>query len=366
MRVLALTRFARLGASSRMRFFQYLPHLAKQGIDVKVSSLFSDDYVQFLQQRNYHNKGAAFRGLIGRIARLLDTNGFDLLWIEKEALPWMPVALESLLMARKQPFVLDYDDAVFHYYDQHRNPIIRLLLANKHNHIMRRAAMVIAGNPYIAERALAAGARNVQILPTVVDLARYPLSSHSRRDEGKKIIVGWIGQRHNAHYLKIIGDAAVRLHQEGKASFLAIGAGEAGTQCLPFQPVTWSEATETTEIARFDIGVMPLPDEPFERGKCGYKLIQYMASGIPVIASPVGINANIVEDGVNGFLARSPDDWCKALQTLVADADMRHRMGIAGREKVERIFSLQATAPKLATLLREAAESRPQNRAVDF
>ncbi len=362
MRVLALTRFDRLGASSRMRFFQYLPHLSKEGIDVTVSSLFSDDYVQFLQQRNYHSRRAAFRGLIGRIARLLDTRGFDLLWVEKEALPWIPLALESLLMSGKQPYVLDYDDAVFHYYDQHRNPIVRHLLANKHDGIMRRAAMVVAGNAYIAERALAAGAGSVRILPTVVDLTRYSSPTNSGRDKSGAVVVGWIGQRHNAHYLKIVGEAVSTLHGQGKASFMAVGAGKAGIADLPFQSVTWSESTETAEIAKFDIGIMPLPDEPFERGKCGYKLIQYMASGKPVIASPVGINASIVEDGVNGFLARSPADWSAALGMLVADAHLRNRMGAAGREKVERLFSLQVTGSQLVSLLREAVEILPKNR----
>ena len=119
--------------------------------------------------------------------------------------------------------------------------------------------------------------------------------------------------------------------------------------------VPWREETEATEVSRFDVGVMPLPDEPFERGKCGYKLIQYMACGIPVVASPVGVNRQIVRHGESGFLASTAEEWIQALQLLHGDVALRKRMGAAGRRFFEREYSLQSTAPRLAEILRNAA-----------
>lgn len=119
-------------------------------------------------------------------------------------------------------------------------------------------------------------------------------------------------------------------------------------------PLPWREESEIQNIQRFDVGIMPLLDEPFERGKCGYKLIQYMACGLPVIASPVGVNGQIVEHGVTGFLVKSQDEWLQALAFLRDNPGRRREMGQAGRKKMEAEYSLQATAPKLAALLRSA------------
>ena len=117
----------------------------------------------------------------------------------------------------------------------------------------------------------------------------------------------------------------------------------------------WDEATETGEIGKFDVGIMPLPDNPWERGKCGFKLIQYMACGKPVVASPVGVNREIVVDGVNGFLASSHDEWVRALERLKSDPELRRTMGANGRRMVEEKYCLQVTAPRLHRLLLEAA-----------
>ena len=123
---------------------------------------------------------------------------------------------------------------------------------------------------------------------------------------------------------------------------------------LAFEP--WSEAAEVSLIQTFDIGIMPLTDTPWARGKCGYKLIQYMACGLPVIASPVGVNSDIVEHGVNGFLADTEEEWAQAISTLLSDRELRHRMGAAGRKKVEAEYSLQVWGPKVAAMIRDVAE----------
>ena len=347
-----LSRYGRLGASSRMRFYQYLPWLESTGISITAAPLFSDRYVRSLQQ-NTKNIFEAMRAYAGRVQVLLSSRRFDLLWIEKEALPWLPAWFEKALLSGAVPYVLDYDDAVFHYYDQHRNPVVRALLTNKHPTLIRDAAMVLAGNDYLADFARHAGATRVEVVPTVVDLVRYP-AAIIKTAEGEGLpCVGWIGQRATATFLIPYAPLFKRLAADGLARFSAIGI-DAQSLGLPMDSVPWTDQTEVTSIARLDIGIMPLLDAPFERGKCGYKLIQYMACGLPVLASPVGVNRHIVEHGVNGFLADTPGEWEQALRILLADAGLRQRMGRAGRLKVEQQYCVQVTGPSLAVLLKNA------------
>ncbi len=164
------------------------------------------------------------------------------------------------------------------------------------------------------------------------------------------------GRRAQGFEAEVIDDVFQTLQQQGVARFTAIGI-DAAALGLPMASVPWSEQTVAQDIARLDVGIMPLVDAPFERGKCGYKLIQYMACGLPVVASPVGVNRQIVEHGVNGFLAETPEQWATALRTLCADPALRARMGAAGRRKVEQHYSLQVTAPRLVQILRRAAEA---------
>jgi glycosyltransferase involved in cell wall biosynthesis len=353
MRLLVLTRYGRLGASSRMRFLQYLPSLRAAGLQATVSPLFSDAYVEGLQYGR-RKPGEVLRAYASRTLRLLEQGNHDLLWIEKECLPWLPSWVEQALLGRCKPFVLDYDDAVFHQYDQHRLTMVRAVLGLKHQQLIRGAALVVAGNDYIADYARAVGAHRVEILPTVLDMVRYtPRSALAAPPEGPGH-VGWVGQRATAAFLQPLAPVFQSLLLEGTARFTAIGIDAAALE-LPMDSLPWSEATEAEDIARFDIGIMPLVDAPFERGKCGYKLIQYMASGLPVVASPVGVNRQIVEHGVNGFLAETLEDWKIDLRTLCANPALRARMGAAGRRKVEQHYSLQATAPRLSRILIDAA-----------
>jgi hypothetical protein len=358
MKVLALTRYGRLGASSRVRFFQYLPMLKDAGVDVAVRPLFSDAYVRGLQQQR-RSPLEISTSYLERLRQVLTGKGYDLIWIEKELWPWLPLPVERALSQSTCPIVLDYDDAVFHSYDQHGSRVVRALLGRKHPGLMRRASLVLAGNEYIAEFAAAARAPRVEILPSVVDLERYPLSTpaHAEGVVRGACVVGWVGQQSTGHFLRPLAGIFGRIASDGLARFEALGI-DAASLGLPMHSQPWVEATETTQIAKFGIGVMPLPDAPFERGKCGYKLIQYMAAGIPVVASPVGVNKQIVEHGVNGFLAETEEDWDRAIRTLAGNARMREEMGAAGRSKVERRYSLQVAGPTLVRLLREAYQAR--------
>jgi glycosyltransferase involved in cell wall biosynthesis len=352
MRILALTRYSSKGPSSRVRFYQYFPYLTACGVELQVVPLLDDDYIL----RLYAGQTPSIFPVVGayarRIAKLMKSRSFDLLWIEKELFPWLPAWAERILAGSGIPYVVDYDDAVFHRYDMHANPIIRGWLGRSIDSVMYHASTVVVGNDYLAGHARQAGAVRIEYLPSVVDIDRYSIREKA---EGK-FRIGWIGSPVTAPYLGLIRDALEQAIQQLDVRLVLVGAGNRDPlPGLAKDILPWSEAEEVADIQSFDAGIMPLPDGPFERGKCGYKLIQYMACGLPVIASPVGVNTDIVEEGRTGFLPTSNADWVQAFALLSQDAEMRKAMGKAGRRKIEQEYSLQMAAPRLLDILTKAA-----------
>ena len=353
-KILMLPRYGGLGASSRVRFLQYVPFLTGAGYQVDVAPLLSDEYVR----RTYQGRrafGVIMQSYFGRMLTMGRMASYDLLWVEKELWPWLPAFLERAGTRMAGRVVVDYDDAIFHRYDHHASAIVRRMLGSKIDEVMRYADAVTVGNAYLGDRARCAGSEKQLWLPTVVDLERYGTPPNAEKDD--PLVIGWIGSPATAAYLQLVAPALESLSRQYQIRCLAIGARADQLQGTPFESVSWSEGDEVAQLQRFDIGIMPLPDEPWERGKCGYKLIQYMACGLPVVASPVGINREIVRHGENGFQATKEPEWIEALQTLVADAALRASMGMMGRQLVEDVYSLQAQAPRLQTLFRELVES---------
>ncbi len=306
----------------------------------------------------YKNRRYSLSSLLcayaSRLHILLTKGSFDLLWIEKEALPWWPRWVESALLAGV-PYVLDYDDAVFHNYDRHWLAAVRFTYGRRLDGLMARAALVVGGNDYLVQRARDAEAPWAEVLPTVIDLDRYPAPAvESVRAAERLARIVWIGSPSTVHYLRLLQEPLQRLAQRVPFVLRVIGGDFAlpGVQveCLP-----WSGDTEVAYITAADVGVMPLLDSPWERGKCGYKLIQYMACGLPVVASDVGVNPEIVRHKENGYLASTPDDWVAALEALLQSPSLRAQLGAQGRRRVEEAYCIQKTGPLMAQLLRTAA-----------
>lgn len=354
MRLLMLPRYGPLAASSRLRLYQYLPALQAAGVEVDVAPLLDDGYVRDLYA-DRRDAGAVARGYWRRL-RAVRGRGYDAVWLEKEAWPWLPDGFEHALMAGGPALAVDYDDAVFHRYDRHRSALVRRLLGRKLDRLMRRADLVTAGNDYLAARARDAGCRRVEWLPTVVDLARYPPPSPGHA--GEPVVVGWMGSPSTAHYLHAVSAALAPLQAEGLIRCVAVGARAEQVAGTPFEARAWREDAEVEALRGFDIGIMPLPDGPWERGKCGYKLIQYMACGVPVVASPVGANVAIVASGEHGEFAETPAQWAQAVRALAADPALRARLGAAGRRRVEAVYSLQAQAPRAVAMLQALGGAR--------
>lgn len=349
--LLMLTKYGRLGASSRLRSLQFVSGLRSAGIESIVQEFISDEMLQEKYKYKKYRSSTIVKAYATRVRQLFLRYQFDLIWIEKEALPWLPGLWERTLL-RGVPYVLDYDDAIFHNYDLHTSASVRRLLGRRVDRLMAGARLVVAGNGYLAQRAQDAGAPWVELLPTVIDLKRYVAQT---RSEGKIDVphVVWIGSPSTVKYLAALEAPMAALARRIAFKLRVIG-GILEMPGVDVECVPWSEESEVQAIADCDVGIMPLTDSPWERGKCGYKLIQYMACGLPVVASPVGVNTQIVRDGINGFLAESADAWVTKLERLLGDAGLRKSMGGEGRRRVEAEYCIQQVGPRLANLLMEA------------
>ena len=239
---------------------------------------------------------------------------------------------------------------VFHRYDQHSNSLIRLAFGHKLAPILKHSDIAFCGNAYLEEYARQY-CKHTEIIPTTIDMEKYvPATSKPKTD---KPVLGWIGSPSTWSYCVPFTDLFLSLVEKQDISMLVIGAGNAANKNLPFTFRDWSEQREVEDIQQMDFGVMPLADDPWARGKCGYKLIQYMACGLPVIASPVGVNKDIVEHGVNGFLASTENEWREAIGVLMKDGALRQRMGLAGRAKDETQYATQQVVPRIAQFIHD-------------
>lgn len=354
LRMLALTRYENLGASSRLRSTQFLPHFTKMSIYVQRNALFDDASLlrRYSTGRQY-SLLTVFKSYSKRIKALMHLNIFNVVWIEKEALPWMPFSIEWALL-RNIPFILDFDDAIFHNYDLNRNRLVRILYGSRIDRLMAKAKLVTAGNDYLAERARRAGATWVEVIPTVVDMVRYDNCVTEQIEEPLRIV--WIGSPTSVQYLLELAPALKKVFAIHPFVLRVIGGGQIEIAGLQLECVAWSEHTEVSYLKECHVGIMPLRDTPWERGKCAYKLIQYMASGLPTVASTVGANCEVVIDGKTGFLVSTEDQWVEQLVRLLDDSNLRKDMGRAGHFRASEYYSLQVMGPRLANLLKKVGE----------
>lgn len=358
-RVLILSRHAPQAASSRLRTFQYIPFLQAAGAQVSVSPFFDATYLSHLYKtRGDRRLADVARAYFGRLkAVLVGIRDYDVVWVEKEVFPFLPGAFEALLRLSGVPYVVDYDDATFHSYDQHRSALVRRVLGRKLTPLLSHASAVTVGNSYLESHLRRLGAKRVYQVPTVVDIDRYvaatgELPSFHRSSD---LRVGWIGTPATTKYLQQLAPALSRVATTHPLRLVTIGASPLPDFPVPIEQHAWSADSEAMLLRTLDVGVMPLPDEPWERGKCGYKLIQYMASGLPVVASPVGVNKDIVTAEI-GRLATTTLEWADALVDLASSHSLRISLGRAGRLRAEQNYALQAVAPRVVALLARTAE----------
>ena len=347
-RILFLTAGNSSVASTRVRVLEYITELTKVGFSCQVLpsfSLFPDRSrsgknflwrFQYIIARKLRKPAEVLRALLA----VAIASHFDIVFVQKIILP--PV-LQKILLIHTPKIVFDFDDAIFNspeYYGK------EAWLVNQ----LAACSLVLAGNEWLAGYARQYS-KNVIVFPTPVDTARLVPSVNSKKNNDT-VVVGWIGSPSTLPQLEMLSTVFDKItNKYSNLKFLVIGidGSKLGNGRVEYRP--WSESNELEYLRQMDIGVMPLRDEPSTRGKCGYKLLQYMACGLPVIASPVGVNKEIVYEGENGYLATSESEWIDKLALLIENPELRKNLGLQGRQFVEENYSYQVLAPRLINAL---------------
>lgn len=355
-RILFLTKYPRWGPSSRYRALQYIPFLERAGFDCTIQSLHTDSYIDSLFggrsiPATYH-VGRALR----RFSAILGSRRYDAVFIQKEIFPYLPAAAERILELFGCKIIYDIDDAIYLFYSGSGNPLVRFFLGRKIPAVIRAGDAVLCGNSHLRDYAAQYNPRAL-LFPTVVDPSLYAGTAGSGGSE--EPVIGWIGSPETSFFLKglrrvlkdLAGSLPFRLRVIGDTGFSLSG--------LEVETLPWSEESEAGHLAGCDIGIMPLPDSPVARGKCGLKLLQYMASGLPAVSSPAGGAVEIIEDGVSGFLAHDDGEWVGYLSRLLGEPSLRARIGEAGRRRVEQRYSLGLWAPRMAAVIEQVIAGEP-------
>ena len=342
-KIIFLTKYSNLGASSRLRTLQYIKNF---NFKFGVNSLFDNNYIRAL----YENKPKSYILLYSFFNRIffLFKNKAKLIYIEKELFPYLPYFVDCFFL-RNKDYILDYDDAIFHKYENHKSRFIRFILKNKIPNLIRNAKLVIVGNEYLKNYAIKCKAKKVKVIPTSVDCNKYRYNA--KADNNDIYTIGWIGSPSTQNYLKIIHNALKTISKVHLVKLKVIGISNYYIKGVNVECEIWSEINETKLLSEIDLGVMPLPNNPFERGKCGYKIIQYGASCKASIASPVGANNKIISHGINGFLAKTTEDWIVYISKVINDKKLRHKLGYNARLNVEKNYSLKTNSEILENLI---------------
>ena len=353
--VAAFALYSPQAASHRVRLSQFQPGLAAAGIDLQIQSLLDNDYLQ----RSFSGRRPSLRGLLAaygrRLQALRQADRFDLAIVNCELLPFLPGWLERQLL--QIPFIYDFDDAFFLKYRSGRYACLKSLLSKKFDFMMSAAVAVTAGNTYLQSYARRFNS-NVTVLPSVVDTDQFrPVEPLPAERSGDSFTVGWIGSPSTAPYLQLLVEPLQQLARERPVRLLVVGGPAPAIAGVEVIEQPWSLEQEVPLIQQFDVGVMPLPNAPWTRGKCAYKLIQCMACSIPVVASRVGANVEAVPPDC-GLLAESSAEWLAAFRRLAADPELRQRMGTAARQWVEQHYSLRSALPVLIEVIQRSAPAK--------
>lgn len=354
MKVLFLVPYPTQGASNRYRVEQYLPYLKREGIKYSLRPFWTDfAYRSLYKNGRYFSKLFFFIcGTISRIFQIFGIIRYDMVFIHREAYPIGGAFFETIISILKKPIIFDFDDAIFLPASSRPNNFIeRFKNPNKVVSIIRRSKYVISGNSFLANFALHYN-HSVVVIPTPIDTDKYFPTARKPAD---KIIIGWIGSATTVAFLEPMRGIFTSLSRQFPDIRFKIVGGDFsidGLSNIVTKP--WSIEDEIDDLKGFDIGIMPMPENDWTNGKCGFKAILYMSMGIPCVCSAVGMNKEIIKEGVNGFLANTQEEWVEKLSCLVADPKLRQRLGAEGRRTVEERYSLRANAPKFLEAIKRA------------
>ena len=348
MKVLFLTRYPYEGASSRYRVYQYLPHLAALGVHCDVESFMDREMYElsFSPGRPGRKIVSTLAATLRRLATLARFRDYDIVYMQRELFPFGPPVVERLLKAASARLVFDYDDALFIKKPSRYNLLSTWLRSSQRIYrLFALADCVVAGNDYLRDVAAAHGGSAVTV-EVAEDTDRIALRPPHGNDGG--VLIGWLGSKSTVKYLRLIEDVLRDIHARYPfVRFEIVGGGEFDLPGLPVTHTEWSLDEELAALARFDIGLMPLPLEDWSKGKSGGKARTYMAAGVPPVCTRIGYNIALLRHGETGLLCETAEDWRAALTSLIEQPALRQRLGEAARRDVVRRFSPAGQARKL-------------------
>ena len=352
MKLLFIEPYPTEGPSSRYRVEQYVPYFEDKGIKCIVRPFVSSEFYKIIYKRGFYGRKFLFflQSCVKRFFDIFTALSSDMIFVHLEAFPFGPALWETILYIAGKKIIYDLDDAIYMGNTSPVNKFLKCLKCpSKVKKILKMSNRVVTCNAYLAEYA-ARYNKNVTVIPTSVDTHKFmPLA----KDNKQNITIGWIGSHSTVRYLKELKDVFRSLALRHAFSLKIVGASsfDINIDNVDVIKLDWTLEDEIEHFRSLDIGVYPLADNEWTLGKTGFKTIQYMSVGIPCVVSYVGTNKQIVRDGVNGYLAKTKEEWVEKLSTLIKDSHLRAEMGIEGRKTVEEKFSLTANLPKYLQII---------------
>jgi glycosyltransferase involved in cell wall biosynthesis len=342
--------------SQRYRFEQYIGYLKEQGFENKFSYLLNeqDDKIYYAPGHYAGKLGILLKSVFKRVSEVFFKKPPSIVFVQRECFMLGSSYFERRF-ARRSKLIFDFDDSIWLQQVSKGNRKLGFLKnAGKTKEIIRASHLVIAGNDYLAAYAKQFNDR-VMVIPSTIDTDHYTIKNIV---EDGKIVIGWSGSFSTIEHFESAAGALSIIYDRYKerVSFIVIGDENYRNEMLGITGRKWNASTEVEDLQLFDIGIMPLPDNEWTKGKCGMKGLQYMAAGIPTIMSPVGVNKEIIQDGGNGFLASTTEEWVEKLSRLIESVELRQKFSVNGRKTVEEKYSVHTNKEKYLEAMRRVLE----------
>lgn len=339
--------------SQRLKYEQYFNYLRSCGFELTVSPFMTMRMWKIVYRPGRYLEKAAWTiwGYFRRIYDLIRAPFYDGIYISLQFTPFGGSGFERLARLMSRRMIYDIDDLVFLGKSSSANKFLESFKSpSKIFYQMKAADHVITCTPYLDAIARKHNPRTTDISSTINTETYVPREPYLRPGP---LVLGWSGSHSTSPYLKLLRQPLAELQRKHSVKLLAIGDSELKIEGVELEAIPWVEKTEISDLQRIDIGLYPLPDEEWVLGKSGLKALQYMALGIPTVATAIGTNFRVIEDGESGFLAKSEEDWYQFLEKLILDPALRDRIGRAGRLRVERLYSVKANAPTYLEVFRQ-------------
>lgn len=340
--------------SQRFRFEQYLQVLKENGFECEFSYLLNEkDDTVFYKKGHLFTKGLiVLKSISKRLKELFNVSRYDIIFIQRECFMLGSSFFERQFSKSGAKIIFDFDDSIWLQNVSDANKTFAWLKnPDKTSKIISYSNLIFAGNQYLKDYALQFN-DNVEIIPTTIDTVEY---QKVNLPKSEKVVIGWSGSittiQHFEYALSVL--KKIKVKYKDTVVLKVIGDANYVNSELGIKGLGWNKQTELADLSTFDIGIMPLPDDEWANGKCGLKGLQYMALAIPTIMSPVGVNTEIIQDGKNGFLASSEDEWLDRLSILIESKELRQQIGTAGRKTVVEKYSVEANKQKYLNLFNQ-------------